>query len=389
MEGEMKKKYIIKKYILKLILSLLLMAVFTLGASAADKSSIINEQSQKSGASGLYQQTPDSTKKSLNEMGIKSNDTTSLSNFTPAGLFKFVMSKLKSEAEVPLKAATAVFGVLLACALLNTMKNSFGEKPLKDVFNIVCTLCISAVLLVPITQCISAVANTVKNSADFMLTFLPVFVALVGASGHPASAITFQGLLLVSSQVIAQIASNTFVPMVNMYLAFCVIGSVSPGVNIGGIAAFVRKIVNFGLLLCITIFTGILTVQGLISQAADTVTIKTAKFVVGSVVPVIGSTISDAVNTVVSCANLLKTTTGAFAIIVFIVTFLPPILDCILWMLVADISIAVAEMLGINNITGLLKAVKEAIRLLIALVLTAALAMIISVSVMLLLGLNS
>jgi stage III sporulation protein AE len=192
-----------------------------------------------------------------------------------------------------------------------------------------------------------------------------------------------------ASQVIAQIASTTFVPMVDMYLAFCVIGSISPGVNIGSIAGFVRKVVNFGLILSITIFTGILTVQGLISQAADTVTIKTAKFVVGSVVPVIGSVISEAVNTVVSCANLLKTTTGAFAIVVFIVTFLPPLLNCLMWMLATDLSIAIAEILGIDNVTGLLKAVKETLKLLIALILTAALAMIVSVSVMLLLGMNS
>jgi stage III sporulation protein AE len=106
-------------------------------------------------------------------------------------------------------------------------------------------------------------------------------------------------------------------------------------------------------------------------------------------VPVIGSVISEAVNTVVSCANLLKTTTGAFAIVVFIVTFLPPLLNCLMWMLATDLSIAIAEILGIDNVTGLLKAVKETLKLLIALILTAALAMIVSVSVMLLLGMNS
>jgi stage III sporulation protein AE len=384
MEVEMKRIHIIR-----VVVILLMLSFFTLGAAAADNDSIIGEQAQKSGASSLYGQTPGSAKTSLGSMGINGTDSGSLSNFTPAGLFNLVLSKLKDAIGAPLKAATAILGILLACALLGTMKNSLGEKPLKTVFQIVSTLCIAAVLLVPVSQCIADAAQTVNDSSKFMTSFMPVFVGLVAASGHPASAVTYQSLLVVSSQVISQISSTTFVPMVDMYLAFCVIGSVSPGINITSLASFLRKIVDFGLVLCITIFTGILTVQGLISQAADSVTIKTAKFVVGSVVPVIGSSISDAVNTVVSCANLLKTTTGAFAIVVLMVSFLPPILDCLLWMLVADVSLAVAEMLGIENITGLLKAVKEALRLLIALVLTAALAMIISVSVMLLLGTNS
>ena len=372
-----------------LVLSVALLVLFPLGANAADTSQITNEQAQKSGADSLYQKASDSTKKSLAQMGINGPDTSSLANFTPAGIFKYVSAQLGSAAKAPIKAVMALFGILLACALLNTMKTSFSEKPLKSVFDMVCTLCIAAVLLVPISQCISYSAEVITDCADFMTAFLPVFVTLVAASGHPASAFTFQGLLAVVSGVVSQIAATTFVPMVDMYLAFCVIGSISPGVKIGSIAAFVRKVVNFGLLLCVTVFTSILTVQGLISQAADTVTIKTAKFVVGSVVPVIGSAVSDAVNTVVSCANLLKTTTGAFAIIVLIVTFLPPVLESLMWLLAAELSVAAAEMLGIESVTGLLNAVKDALKLLIALVLTAALAMIITLSVMLLLGLNS
>lgn len=378
-----------RKFIVSFFIMIILFNLFAIMASAADQYDIIDQQSQKSGANSLYQKAPDNTKKSLDDMGIKSIDSKSLSNFTPAGLFNYITGKLKSDINAPLKAAASVLGILLACALLDTIKNSFGEKPLKTVFNIVSTLCIAAVLLIPVSQCISASAKIISSATTFMLAFMPVFVTLVAASGHPASAVAYQSLLIISSQAIAQIAATTFIPMVNMYLAFCVVGSISPGVNMDGISAFIRKAVNYILILCITIFTGILTVQGLISQAADTVTVKTAKFVVGNVVPVIGSAVSDAVNTVISCANLLKTTTGAFSIIVFILTFLPPILDCILWMLVADISIALADLLGVENITGMLKAIKEALRLLIALILTVALAMIISISVMLLLGMNN
>ena len=136
-------------------------------------------------------------------------------------------------------------------------------------------------------------------------------------------------------------------------------------------------------------FTALLTVQSLIAQAADTVSMKTAKFVVGSAVPVIGSTISDAINTVVSCAGLLKTAVGAYAIVVLILAFLPALLDCLLWMLATEISVAFAEMLGIAAVPSLLKSIGEALKLLVALVMTSALTMIVSVTVMLMLGSGS
>jgi stage III sporulation protein AE len=376
------------KRIAAIALMLVAVIIFPFYAAAADTDSMLSGQYRKSGASEAYSKTPNDVRKALGNMGVAGNDAKSLSKFTPVSVFKYITSTAIQNMKSPLRAAAAVLGVLLACALLGAMKNSFGEKSLDTVFGLVSTLCIAAVLLVPVTKCVSFCARVISDASRVMTAFIPVFAALGTASGHPASAVVFQGLLLTVSQAVSQIAANGFVPMVDMYLAFCVVGAISPGVNIGSIASFMRKIVSFALVLCMTVFTGILTVQSVISQASDNVAAKTAKFVVGSAVPVIGSAVSDAVNTVMSCANLMRSTTGALSLMVFIVMFLPPVIDCLMWMLVADVSVIFADMLGIGQASGLLKAVSEAMRLLTALVFSAALAMIVSVSIMLLTGMS-
>jgi stage III sporulation protein AE len=358
-------------------------------APSSSANGIINEQRNLSGADKLSGKVPDSAKKSIDSLGIKSGDKDSFTRFTPANMLKTVIANLKAVASAPVKAVAAVLAILIACALLNTLKSSFSEKPLQGVFDIVSSLCIAAIILIPVSQCVSYCATVMNDSSNFMLTFLPVYSTLAAVSGHPASAIATQSLLLAASEALSSIAATTFVPMVDMYLGFCVVGAVSPNINISGIAGFVKRAVSWILTLCLTIYTGILTVQGVIASAADSVTVKTAKFVVDGAVPVIGSAISDAMNTVISCAGLLKTAVGAYAIVVFILAYLPPLLECLLWLFAADLSIAVADILGIANMTGLLNAVKEALKLIIALLLASALTMIISVSVMLLLGMGS
>lgn len=358
-------------------------------ASSAVSSAILKEQTEKSGASDLYRQTPSAARKLLEKLGIRELSRESLAKFTPAALFGTAFQKLKTAAQAPLKAAAAICGILLCCALLQTMKNSVGEKPLQNVFQLVCTLSVAAVLLTPVSQCVTLVSQTIGQSSDFILTCLPVFVGLTASSGHPASAAIGQGMLLIVSQVFSRISATTFVPMVHIFLAFCIVASISPGVRILPIATFARKAVEWCLGICMTIFIGILTVQSLISQAADSVTMKAAKFVVGSAVPVVGGTITDAINMVVGCASLLKTTVGAYAIVVLILAFLPPLLDCVLWTLTAEISVAVAEFLGITGIPELLKAVAQALKLLNALLLAAALTLIISLTVLLTLSSGS
>ncbi|MFT9076411.1 stage III sporulation protein AE [Ethanoligenens sp.] len=368
----------------RLLMILLLIPLLAMPVSAASTGEILSEQAQKSGAADLSGQVPSSARGSLSKLGVNGASPQGVSGFSLGSVFSFLWQRLREAATAPFKAIAAVLGILLLCALVEAMKNAFAEKSMKTVFEVVCTLAIAGVLAVPITKCIAAAAATVRESSTFMTMFLPVYGGLAVASGHPTSGVVSQGIVLVMAQVISQIASTTFVPMVSMFLAFCIIGSIAPGVNIGGLAAFARKIVNVGLVLVLTIFTAVLTIQGFITQAADTVTMKTAKFVVSSAVPVVGGAVSDALNTVASCAGLLKNATGAYAIIVFLAAYLPVLLECLLWLLAVELSLALAEVVGVGNVSDLLKGVRDALQMLVALVVACALAMIVSVCIMLL-----
>ncbi len=369
-----------------LILLLILLPLFTLPVSAADTSGLMDSQAEKSGASDLGGSVPSSAKSGLGSLGVTGATPSGMSGFSVQKVFSFLWQKAGDAASAPFKAVAAVFGILLLCALMESMKTAFAAESMKTVFGVVCTLAIAGVLVTPILQCITTAAATVKDSATFLTAFLPVFAGLSAASGHPASAVLSQGAVLAMAQVLSQIASTTFVPMVSLYLAFCVIGSVSPGVSISSLAVFARKAVSIGLVLLLTIFTAVLTVQGFIAQSADTVSMKTAKFVVSSAVPVVGSAISDAMNTVVSCAGLLKSAVGAYAIVVFLAAYLPALLECAVWMLAVDLALALADITGGSPASALLKGVSEALKMLTALVTASALAMIVSICILLIAG---
>lgn len=373
------------KRLFKRLLCLALVAVLlSLPVLAADQSAILDEQAQKSGASDLAGKTPSAAKGALPSLGVKGADPKGMSGLSISSVFGFVWQKVKDTAEAPFRAVAAVLGILLLCALADAMKNAFAEKAAKTAFDVVSALAIAAVLIGPISRCITAVADAVRNSAIFLTAFVPVFAGLAAASGHPASAVAMQGGVLLLAQVITQVASTTFVPMVGIFLAFCVIGSISPSVSIAPLASFAKKVVTVGLTFALTIFSAVLTIQGFISQAADTVAMKTAKFVVSGAVPVVGGAISDALGTVVSCAGLLKSAVGAYAIVVFLVTYLPVVLECMLWLLALELALALSGMVGAGSAPALLKGMRDALQMLLALVAAAALAMIVSICIMLL-----
>ena len=136
----------------------------------------------------------------------------------------------------------------------------------------------------------------------------------------------------------------------------------------------------------LTVFVGILSIQGIVASSADTVSLKATKFLISSVVPVVGGALSDALGSVQSCVKLLKTSVGAYGIIIAVMTFLPLLIESISWLLVTKISQVVAEFLGVGGVTPVLKATSSVLSIILAIILCFMMLIIITTTIMMLLG---
>ncbi|MBJ6877983.1 hypothetical protein JG665_18595, partial [Vibrio cholerae] len=66
----------------------------------------------------------------------------------------------------------------------------------------------------------------------------------------------------------------------------------------------------------LTIFLGVLSVQGTATAVADGIAVKTAKFVTGNFIPVVGRMFTEAADTVISASGLLKNTVGIIGLVI-------------------------------------------------------------------------
>ena len=75
-------------------------------------------------------------------------------------------------------------------------------------------------------------------------------------------------------------------------------------------------------------FGALIGLQGIFAQSADTLALKTGKFLLSSGVPVVGRAISDAMGSVLAGLKMLKGTVGFAVIAVIAVSFLPLLIQC-------------------------------------------------------------
>ncbi len=278
---------------------------------------------------------------------------------------------------------TSIDADKLLCALLNSLKSSFNDSSYERVFSVVSVMCIATTIIIPIAQMITKTADVIKQVSTFILSFIPVYVGIITASGKPISAVSYNLSLIGVVQVVSRISASVLVPLLAIYLAFCLIGATSTQINIDGFAKSVKTIVIVVLSFLMTVFVGLLTVQGIVATSSDTVALKATKFALSAFLPVVGTAISEALNSVQGCMGLIRSTVGGFGIVAIVATFLPSVISVLMMQLSLSISVCISEMLDTSRITSLLRSAASVLSLLLGILLVYFILLIVSITIML------
>ncbi len=375
------------------ILSIFFLCVFLFsgvvwGEESSDEMTDQNLQGQlaASGAEELASQVPDQTQEILAQLDLNNLDYRLLLSLTPSQIWQVCKAAFSKMIRAPLLLLGMLVAVILLCAVMDALKIGFNAKGLEKVFNGVAVLCLITIVLEPVTDCIQKASQAIFQGSMFMNGFIPVFCGILASGGQPVSAGVYHLLLFGTSQVVGQAASQILVPLISIFLAFCFTGAIVPELHLDQIGKTVKKFVNWALGLLLTIYVGLLGIQSIVAVSADTVTVKTAKFVTSSFVPVIGSALSDALVTAQACLKLLKASVGVYGILIAVFTFLPLFVEIICWYLAMQAAAFLGQLMGTGSITKVLEGTASALGLLMSITLLFGLLFIISTTVMLVVG---
>lgn len=372
-----------KKRIIAFIFTVILLLSCSATASAKENDDLMDKIIKTSGVDRLYDVAPDNAKQFLKDNGIDAVDYDGISGLSIKDFFVSIADCIKEKIKFPFTMFLSCIGIILLAALLNSLKDTFKSGATEQMFAVISTVSVACVVARPISEMIISIADITKQASDFLLSFVPVYVGVVATSGKPILASAYSGSVIMCAQVISRISSTVLVPLLSVYMAFCLIGGVSDKVDISSIAKGVKNIVVVSLSFLLTVFSGLLTVKGVVANSADTVTIKTAKFMSSTFLPVVGGAVSDALNSVYGCVGLIKTAAGGFGIIAIAGTFLPIIISLAMFQLSLSVAEIVSDALNTNQISMLLNTAKNVLAIMLSIIIVFALLMVISLGIML------
>lgn len=368
----------------KILLSIIISALFIIPVSAAEtQEEFYRQQYELSGADEISDYLPEDTEEYLQKKGIDLENEDWISAVTPENVFMHIFSFLKSGAKLPFAAGAVILAVILISATL-TANEIGGSNSAVALYAAVVALV--AAIAAPVFSVITASVDAMKGCAVFMISFVPIFAVIVASAGGAATSISMSTLLLGAAQAVNYVSNFIVMPLMSGYLAISLSSSVSPIISKSGIADGIKRLAFWIMSLISTVFIGVLSIQTAVSASADSLSVRTAKFIVGSAVPVAGTALSEALTTVTASMGMLRTTVGIYAVIASATIFLPLLAELLLWRLVLTLTSCVADLFSVSKISSLLKSVDAAMSVLIGIILLTAAMFIISLTVVITVG---
>lgn len=262
-------------------------------------------------------------------------------------IYKKILNILGTEVQTGIKSLLSILAIIIIHSILKSISESLENDSISKLIYYVQYLAIVTIIMSNFSDVINLVKQTSNNLIGFMNTLIPVLVSLMLYTGSITTTSILEPIILFLINFIGNLIQNILIPIILIIASISIISKISDQVQVAKLSKFLKSSTLWFLGIILTIFVGIVSLEGTLASSVDGITAKTAKSIVSSAVPVVGKILGDVVDSVLGCGIILKNAVGFVGVVIIISICIVPILKLsvltISYKLVASISEVIAD----------------------------------------------
>lgn len=271
------------------------------------------------------------------------------------------------------KLCASIIAVAILCAITQQLSDST-----RQVSDLVATILIAILLILPTNALINLGRNTIENLSEYGKLFIPVMTTALAAHGGVSTSAALFAATTAFTALLNSLIANVIVPLLYTYICLSTVTCVLGDESLKRLRDFSKWLTVWSMKAIMYVYTGYMTITGVISGTVDASALKAAKLAISSAVPVIGGILSDASETVLVGAGIVKNSVGMYGLFVMISLWIGPFLKIGVQYVLLKISVSVAGMFTSKNISELLGDFTGAMGMLLSMISVQTLLLIVS-----------
>lgn len=268
------------------------------------------------------------------------------------GILKRVLVFLFKELYMNIGIMVKLIVLIALCAILRNLQTSFMNEGAGEMAFYACYIVVVTVIIISFNTAIGLSRGVVDSMVGFMYATVPVMVTLLASGGNFTSAAIFQPVIIMIAEVTATIIKNMIIPMILFSTVLSIVDNISDKIQISKLAGFIKQICTWTMGIMLTLFAGVISIQGSMGAVVDGVTSKTAKFAIGAFIPVVGKYLADAADAVVGCTLLVKNAAGIAVMVGVIAVCIVPLLKILALIVLYKMTCVLVEPISEKRITN-------------------------------------
>lgn len=352
---------------------LTMLCLLNLKVSAAEIDYGINE---------LYDAVPEEALEYIEENNIGA-DGTGIAEITLNDVFESIINEISVSLKRPLTMFSSLLAVIILSSVLKNLVSAKSDS-INQTFSLVCSLTSTVIISTYLSNVLSDINNAISSASGFSLTYIPVIAGIIAVGGHTSTAAVYTSVMMIGVQVLTQITVNVLFPVTSCLIGISAAGGLNKDLKIDKLGDGLRKAIIWVLGLIMTIFIGFLTMQSGISASADSLSLRAARFAVSTSVPFVGGAVSDALSTVKTSVELLKSGVGSFGIVIGCCVLLPVLIDVLCYRFILFVTGIISDIFDTEDIGRMIRCGENVLSIVISIIVCFFVFLIVSTALMLL-----
>ena len=297
-------------------------------------------------------------------------------------IYKKVLNVLGKEVKTGIKSLISILAIIIIHSILKAVSESLENDNISKLIYYVQYIAIVTIIMSNFSDIINLVKETSNNLIGFMNTLIPILISLMIYTGSIVTSSMLEPIILFMVNFIGNLIQDILIPIILIIDSISIVAKIADKVQVEKLSKFLKSSTVWFLGIILTIFVGIVSLEGTLSSSVDGITAKTAKSIVSSAVPVVGKILGDVVDSVLGCGIILKNAVGFLGVLIIIGICALPIIKLSVLTISYKLVASISEVIADAKIVKLLDEMGDIFKILLGILVSIAFMVIIGTTIL-------
>ena len=255
---------------------------------AVDAASIIKKQEETFGIKDFLKQCENYAPDYIKDLDIKNIFNSSITGkIDNQSILKKVLKQLGGGVSDAFKIFVNILIIVLIHSLLKSLTDGLENGSISQIVYYAQYILIVTIIMASFSTILTTINDSIANMVGFTRCLVPLLITLMLYTGSITTSGVLEPILLFLIEFIANFIKIIIVPIISITTVLIIVSKISNRVQINKLAKFMKSSVVWTLGIILTIFIGVVSLEGSLTSAVDGVTAKTAKAAISSLIPVV------------------------------------------------------------------------------------------------------